>query len=103
MTVPAARKRYRAEFKVRVTQVGEADLRSLSPVPHSSTRPRCGAKPAPNLLEQEQPSTVNHVWACDLTQFKVCGGLLQAVFIIDLCSRYIVGGACRTRAILSCA
>ncbi len=33
----------------------EAQLHSVSPSPHSSTRPRPGATPAPNLLKQEQP------------------------------------------------
>ncbi len=69
----------------------EAKLRSASPGPHSSTRPRPGATPAPNLLEQEQPSTPNRVWTSDLTQLQVGSGLMHAAVIIDLNSRLVVG------------
>ncbi len=69
----------------------EAQLHSVSPGPHSSTRPRRGATPAPNLLKQEHPRAPNRVWACDLTQRQIGKGLMQAAFIIDPNTRILVG------------
>ncbi len=47
-----------------------AQLHSASPGSRSSTRPRHGATPEPNLMKQEQPRAPNRMWAGDLTQLQ---------------------------------
>ncbi len=85
------RKDHRCSSKLVGKVMDEQGLRSLSPGPHSSTKRRRGAVPAPNLLEQGMPSAPNRIWSSDLTLLRVGRGIMHAAIIIEVCSRLIVG------------
>lgn len=59
-----------------------------------TTQREAGARPAPNLLNQEFSATVpNQKWVSDITYIETAEGWLYLAVILDLFSRRIVGWA----------
>lgn len=61
---------------------------------HGISKPGADTSGIPDLVERQFSSTApNKVWVGDLTEIETLEGLLYLAFILDLCSRYVVGWA----------
>jgi len=86
--------------KNRVARLMREDgLRAKSPRRFKvTTQSAAGRTVAPNLLNREfEVTTLDSVWAGDLTYIWTQEGWLYLAVLMDLCSRYIVGWALRER------
>ena len=86
--------------KNRVARLMREDgLRAKSPRRFKvTTQSAAGHTVAPNLLNREfEVTTLDTVWAGDLTYIWTQEGWLYLAVLMDLCSRYVVGWALRER------
>ena len=78
----------RDRFEHYCQELGLSSVRTVNPC---RTTDSSGVIRFPNLLESLAITKVNQVWQSDITYFEVNGKFYYITFIIDACSRMIVG------------